>query len=442
MPVILPAVALAEPVARTGLALSVLMAEPSAPAGIVLSALFGDYTGGGVQLSPEFTEAIASTTSYSMSGGARVSGWADVALDPWIASGSGGVKVSGTATVTAIQVTITQVVMMGGTQSGGSAPVTYGWKEMAGSGGAQASGVAIVTTFSSQPSGGAKVSGSAVISDFSTIKISLTASGGAKVSGAANIVFQTLLSYQHDDMSGGAKVAGAALVDSVAVLNFSHIPAGGIQVSGAVLVAAISVLHHAQAMTGGAQISGTATAAVNWIETAMHGGGKVSGAANIGYYQRLSDGWSFNLNTATAAQYADFKFNSFCRIGENYYGCNEAGIFLLSGDTDNGLPINATITTGISDLSTEQFDGSFIKSMANAYCNAMSAQPMTLTCNVEGQSYTYTFSAATATVKPARVDIGRGLFGVNWQHEVKNVGGADFELDSLAFMPNSTKRRV
>ena len=426
MPVILPAVVTAEPGARTGLA---------------LSALFGDYTGAGIRLSPGFTEAIASTSNYAMNGGAQASGWADVALDPWIVTMAGGAASGGTATVTAIQVTITQVTMMGGTQSGGSALVTYGWKEMTGSGGAKVSGGATIGAFSSEPSGGMQISGAAIVTDFSTVKIDLIASGGAKAGGTADTAFQTLLSYQQD-MAGGGRVSGSAQVDSISVLQFAHTPTGGAQLSGSALIAAISVLHHAQVMAGGAQASGTATVAVNWTETTMHGGGGVSGAAEVGYYQHLADGWAFNLNTSAAAMYADFKFNSFCRIGANYYGLNEAGIFLLAGGTDNGLPIDATVTTGISDLSTEQFDGSYIKSMANAYCNAMSATPMTLTCNVEGQSYTYTFSASAAVVKPARVDIGRGLYGTMWQFEVKNVGGADFELDSLTFLPNSTKRRV
>lgn len=160
------------------------------------------------------------------------------------------------------------------------------------------------------------------------------------------------------------------------------------------------------------------------------------------FIQKFWDGWATNLNTGAPSFYENFKFNSFARIGNQYYGCSDAGIFLLGADNDAGLAINATITTGTSDLSTESFDGAVLKTVPAVYVDSRSVSPMTLTCRVEGQEFTYTVNSAKATVGTARVDPGKGLKGTYWQFELKNVGGADFDLDSFKVLPHATKRRV
>lgn len=162
----------------------------------------------------------------------------------------------------------------------------------------------------------------------------------------------------------------------------------------------------------------------------------------IKYVPNYFDGWSFNLNTNSTSTYENYQFNSFAKIGKNYYGCNDVGIFLLDGDTDNGAAIHSTITTGDNDLTTEQIDGSYLKHIQSAYVNARTAAPMTLTANADGSAYTYAFGAAKASIANARVDIGRGLIGRNWQFELKNVAGADFEIESLLISPLNTKRRL
>ena len=104
--------------------------------------------------------------------------------------------------------------------------------------------------------------------------------------------------------------------------------------------------------------------------------------------------------------------------------------------------IDATVTTGYSDLSTEKFDGGQVKYVPTAYVDARSVSPMTLTCRTEGQEYTYTFNTAKTNMASARVDIGKGLKGTLWQFELKNVAGADFEAESLTALVDPTKRRA
>ena len=161
----------------------------------------------------------------------------------------------------------------------------------------------------------------------------------------------------------------------------------------------------------------------------------------IKFVQQYWDGWSFNLNTKAPSFYENFKFNSFARIGDEYYGCNDTGIYLLGGDLDDTTNINSVITTNLSDLSTETYDGSRMKIVPNVYVEARSSEPMLLTCKVEGKPCTYKFRAGKTEIASSRADIGKGLEGTFWQFELKNQNGSDFEILSLTAMPVTKSRR-
>lgn len=192
-------------------------------------------------------------------------------------------------------------------------------------------------------------------------------------------------------------------------------------------------------VTGTAVANGVALGSASYHVSASSMADIISG---IQFVQDFWDGWAFNLNTAAPSTYENFKFNSFTRIGKDYYGCNDAGIYLLGGDLDGTAQIDATITTGTSNLSTETFGGDVVKHVPHAYISAKSPEAMTLVCRVEGQEYSYQFRVGKDTIAPSRVDIGKGLRGTFWQFELTNQNGADFEIDSLAVLPVKTSRRI
>ncbi len=150
----------------------------------------------------------------------------------------------------------------------------------------------------------------------------------------------------------------------------------------------------------------------------------------------FTDGWAYNLNTGAGSFYEGFRFNSFALIDGEYYGANEEGIFRLGGDADDSAPIDMTITLGTSNLGSSK-----VKRVPAAYVGAESDQRLVLTCRVEGQEYSYTFARATATMAPAKVQIGKGLAGVYWQLELSNTAGADAEIDALELLVAPSERR-
>jgi len=192
-------------------------------------------------------------------------------------------------------------------------------------------------------------------------------------------------------------------------------------------------------VTGTVTLNGTVIGSASYHVNAASSAQILSG---IQFVQDFWDGWAFNLNTGAPSFYEGFKFNSFARIGSNYYGCSDSGIYLLGGDLDSAIAIDATVTTGTSDLSTDKFDGGQVKYVPTAYIDARSVSPMTLTCRTEGQEYTYTFNTERTSMASARVDIGKGLKGTLWQFELKNVAGADFEAESMTVLVDPTKRRA
>jgi len=154
------------------------------------------------------------------------------------------------------------------------------------------------------------------------------------------------------------------------------------------------------------------------------------------------DGWAYNLNTGAPSFYEQFKFNSFGRIGQSYFGLNDDGIYLIAGTDDDGADINTVITTGETD-----FGDPSLKTMPVIYAGIRSDGLVNLTARVDGQEYTYQFISseaqkASGTIVPTRVKLGRGLDGRTWQLEITNQNGADIEIDALDMPVIAKSRRV
>lgn len=271
-------------------------------------------------------------------------------------------------------------------------------------------------------------SASAVVADAAVAakEMSLLAESGAVVFGPANASAIMGVVVTAAAMMASTGAAPSIFFEAV-VSSTTFSDAGeGLRITGAKVSVGVSV---------NGQVQSVANYHVNAESLARIADG-------IQFLHDFWDGWATNLNNGGVSFYENFKFNSFCRIGTEYYGCNDSGIFLLGADADAGQPINATLTTGTSDLSTEDYNGAVRKRVPAVYVTAKSPTEMQLTCRVEGQEYTYTFKAARNTMAPSRVDPGKGLVGTLWQFELKNQNGADFEIDSMAVLPQSTSRRI
>lgn len=153
--------------------------------------------------------------------------------------------------------------------------------------------------------------------------------------------------------------------------------------------------------------------------------------------EQRAEGWVVNVENAGSTRYEGYGFNSFAKIDGRYYGCREDGVYLLEGDDDAGVPISAMVSFGKQD-----FGGSVLKRVPNAYIGASSTGRLYLRTIVEGAEYTYVARGSSEHMQTQRIDLGKGL-RANWfEFELYNAGGDDFELASVEFVAVPTNRRI
>ena len=156
----------------------------------------------------------------------------------------------------------------------------------------------------------------------------------------------------------------------------------------------------------------------------------------------LIQGWVVNTKDQAFSEYQNFPFNSLCEAGGRYFAVAEDGLYELAGGTDAGVPIQASIKTGLLDLGTH-----FIKDVKAAYIGYNSAGRLLLyvTTTNKGSREQWWYElkdGASDSLRDGRVTVGRGLRAKYWQFEVVNLDGADFELDDIQIMYNVLSRRT
>lgn len=147
--------------------------------------------------------------------------------------------------------------------------------------------------------------------------------------------------------------------------------------------------------------------------------------------------WAMNLDTGSVTFYEGFSFNSFAKIGANYFGCKADGIYQLDGDTDAGAPIRSMVSFG-----KQNFGTSALKRVTNAYVGVSGQGRLFLKVLAEGREYTYAQRGYDEQLQVQRFDTGKGL-RVNWlEFELYNADGEDFELASVEFAAVPLSRRI
>ena len=135
-----------------------------------------------------------------------------------------------------------------------------------------------------------------------------------------------------------------------------------------------------------------------------------------------------NLSNLSITQWCDYDFNSFCKIGDSYFGASESGIFELTGDDDNGTDIDAFFELILSD-----FGISNMKRIRSIYVGGEANGGLTLTLkDDENNSRTYILNLTSGNKQSgAKVNVGRDGLGRYWQTRIDNIGGAYFAIDAI-----------
>lgn len=149
-----------------------------------------------------------------------------------------------------------------------------------------------------------------------------------------------------------------------------------------------------------------------------------------------------NAKTKAITEFTNYNFNSLATFNKKMYGANEAGVFEMIGDSDNGTPINARLKTFFSRIA----EGKHARA-ESAYLGYKSNGALQLKVIVSDQgikkAYVYDLVAQPATtLRPGRIKIGRGIKSVYFAFDLSNTLGADFDLDVLEIRPLALSRRI
>jgi hypothetical protein len=154
--------------------------------------------------------------------------------------------------------------------------------------------------------------------------------------------------------------------------------------------------------------------------------------------------WTLNTASKGLTRYTNYPYNSFAKIGGKYLGMSSVGLFELVGDSDDGEPISAKIRLGLWDLGTrlfKRFNECYIGWAGNGDMILRTISPHPVTG--EKQAAVYRVHPRQAvTTRESKFSVGKGIKSVDWDFELENLNGSDFDLAALEFHPLRTSRRT
>ena len=141
---------------------------------------------------------------------------------------------------------------------------------------------------------------------------------------------------------------------------------------------------------------------------------------------------NINLSILAVTQFCNYNFNSFCKIGDKYFGASDSGIFELEGDNDNGTDIDAFFELPVSDFGIEN-----VKRIRKLYVGYEAKDDLTVTVkDNEDNARSYTLSYLDYDRQNGgQVDVGRDGLGRYWQIRIDNTNGCYFAIDSIDLLP-------
>lgn len=173
--------------------------------------------------------------------------------------------------------------------------------------------------------------------------------------------------------------------------------------------------------------------------------------ANLLEYVRISDhyytkGGSSDEATITyvvnegneTTRYEHWPFESYAAFKGMYLGCCADGVYVLSGDNDDGEPIEAMINFG-----KQSFGSANYKRVPYVYASLASDGDVYLQVSYnEDEQYMYPARKVDEYNATARFDLGRGIKANYLTFELYNENGSKFDLRNLWIYLTELSRRI
>ncbi len=173
--------------------------------------------------------------------------------------------------------------------------------------------------------------------------------------------------------------------------------------------------------------------------------------ANILEYVRIRDHYSTKGGKSDEAtityvvnednettRYEHWSFESYAAFKGMHLGCNADGIYVLSGDNDDGEPIEAMINFGKQQFNTPQ-----LKRVPYVYASLAGDGDVYLQVSYnEDEQYQYPARKVDEYNATARFDLGRGIKANYLTFELYNENGSKFDLRNLWIYLTELSRRI
>lgn len=148
---------------------------------------------------------------------------------------------------------------------------------------------------------------------------------------------------------------------------------------------------------------------------------------------------ALNLKNKTPSMYEGFAYDSLSKLGNVHLAVGVNGIVELGAGQDEGVEISGSIIFGETDFSAPEH-----KRISDLYLNLRTNGALAVTTIAdEVNTTTYQVTAPSSEkIETVRVKHGRGTKGRYWQSEIRNVDGADFELQGITMLVDVLSRRI
>lgn len=137
-----------------------------------------------------------------------------------------------------------------------------------------------------------------------------------------------------------------------------------------------------------------------------------------------------NIENMARSEYSNYVFDSMIQFGGNQYGCDEEGLYLLSGSDDNGTDIVQIIQTGLYD---------------NGINNKKNAPNLFIGGELEGTIQIRPIhdheefgeplftEGEYGTVETRRIKLPLAPLSRYWGFEIRTVNGAILNIDTIEY---------
>lgn len=159
-------------------------------------------------------------------------------------------------------------------------------------------------------------------------------------------------------------------------------------------------------------------------------------------FEMFGQGWVMNSENFGMSRYTALPVETLAVLAGRVLALGPAGLYELAGDTDDGAPIDASITTGRTMLGDAHK-----KRIPDVFMTGTFGGATQLTVGVYGTlkgSYTYTAATRDAdSPRGTRFKLGKGLASTYWKFTIANKDGSDFNINTMtADVAPSTTRRI